>query len=166
MRRLLLILPILGLMLTGCMGGAILFEMSNVDGYYTGWIRIDNPGYGFDRSFRAELRLWDNGNRARLWDEWGRSWTADYVDYDFLSDRVDVYLRVRESDWDPYCGYEVYDWEIRMSGRIRSGDRFEGDIHADLDPDDYWSDHCYLDFDPPPKYVGTFDLDHDYGPGF
>lgn len=162
MRKLLLPLLILALLAIGCDRDNPIFPGYDTDGLYTGWVYIDNPGMGFNRSFYAELRIYDNGYDARLWDDYGRVFDSDHVDYNYWTDELDVYFRVIETRWSPDCGHEVYDWEMKMNGNITSSDRYRGELEGDIDPEDYHSDHCHLDYNPPPRHVGTFDLSRTY----
>lgn len=157
-----LLLPLFALLLVGCRSGEILITWKETDAYYEGWVDIDRPGLVFDHSFRARLRIYDGNNRARLWDNRGRVFESEWVDYSSWDDRVTIFFMVRESGWDPDCGYETYDWELRMRGRIYSDDHFCGELVIDIDPENYYSDYCYMDYNPPPKHLGSFDLYRDY----
>ncbi len=166
MRYLSILLIFLSLLMVGCVGNNPLLPWLDADGYYTGYVNIDYPGQGFDHSFSATLRIWDHSYQARLTDKYGGSWVADYVDYDCLNDRLEIFFRVMETRHSWKCGYEVYDWEMRMSGRLYSGKDFTGDLQSDIDPEDYYSDNCYLEYNPPPKRIGTFNFHLDYGPSY
>jgi len=158
MKKLVLITLILGLLAVGCDRNSPLFPLVNdADGYYEGWVNIYRPGMGFDRSFHASLRIWDDGYRARLIDDRGQQYVADYVDYNSWSDELEIYFRVLEERWSYDCGHETYDWEMRLIGKIRRGS-FVGEIEADIDPEDYYSEYCHMDYNPPPERLGTFDL--------
>lgn len=162
MRAIWFLLALSTLLLVGC-GDSDLF-WDDADGYYEGWVQINRPGLGFDDSFYATLRVWGYSDRARLWDDCGRRFDADYVDYNPWNNKLKVYFRVRETTWHPECGHEIYDWELRLAGRLKYENWLYGDIEVDIDPDDYSSEHCYMDFDPPPVFVGSFDLQREYEP--
>ncbi len=150
----------LSLLLVGCNSNNPIFPVvEDADGDYYGWVYIDNPGMGFNQSFHARLSIYDNSYRATLRDDRGRVFTADHVEYSYWSDSLDVYFRVHETRWSPDCGNEYFDWEMRLNGRIYSNGDFRGELEGDIDPEDYHSDWCHLDYNPPPRHVGTFDLE-------
>jgi len=74
-----------------------------------------------------------------------------------------VYFRIRETRWSPRCGNEVYNWGIRMSGRIYDNERYTGEVQVDIDPDDYYSDWRHLDYDSAPQHLGSFHFVREYG---
>jgi len=162
MRYVLFSLLALSMLLSGCSRDDPIFSWWDADGYYTGWVYIDDPVMAFDRSFHAELRVYDNCHDARLRDDRGRYYNAYRVDYDYWNDRLKVYFHVTEYRWSPQCGHETYNWEVRMSGKVYSGDRYSGEIEADIDPEDYHSDWCWMDYNPPPRHIGTFNLNRDH----
>ena len=153
-----LIVSLIGLNLIGCSGVGIFQFDGGVDGYYEGWVNIDRPAAGFDRSFSASLRIYDNSFSARMRDSFGRSFEAYRVEAGTWDRNLTIFFRVVETRWSPKCGYEKYDWSIRMDGRVLSDGRLNGDLMADIDPPDYRSEFCHMDFNPPPIYLGTFDF--------
>jgi hypothetical protein len=161
MRYVLVCILMVGLLATGCSRDDPIFAWFDADGYYFGRVCIDQPGKGWEHSFDARLRLYDNGRGAVLKDNCGKFYEAYRVDYDFWSDRLNMYFTVRETRWSARCGNEVIDWEICMSGRIYE-DRYTGEVKVDIDPDDYYSDWCHLDCDPAPQHLGSFHLTREF----
>jgi hypothetical protein len=158
MRKIIILTVLAALFTVGCNSHNPIFPTYSPDGYYEGRIFVDYPGMGFDHSFDAELRIYNDGYSARLRDNYGASWEADHVEYSTWSDRLEIYFRVREYRWSPECGNERYDWEMRMYGRLTDYNRFTGDLESDLDPEDYHSDYCHMNYNPPPRHIGTFDF--------
>ena len=159
MKKFTLVLLMSVFLLTGCTGSGIFAPLvNNADGIYDGWVNIYDPGKGFDQSFRGSLMVWSNSYKAVLTDDRGRRYEADHVEYDSWSDELEIFFRVREERWNSPCGHEVLNWEIRMIGNIDFGS-FRGDIQSDIDPNDYYSDHCVMDYNPSPEYIGRFDLE-------
>lgn len=159
MRYLILFLTAISLVCVGCDRDSAIFFGPDADGYYEGWFYMDSPELGFDHSFHGTLRVYDNSNMAILRDNRGREYHSRRVDYEYWPEELRIWFRIRETRWSPHCGHEVYYWEMLLSGRIDYNERYRGDIRADIDPDDYYSDHCYMDWNPPPRYVGTFNLE-------
>ena len=164
MWRSLLILLLLPVSL-GCLGSPYYNPMyfddylSGIDGTFEGRVWIDKPGIGFDRSFNAVLEIGGDGEYACLWDDRGNLYNVDHINYYPYSRRLEIFFRVLDYEWSDDCGWEVYDWEMRMNGFIYySTDQYKGELEVDIDPEDYDSEFCYLGYDPPPTHLGSFDL--------
>jgi len=164
MRSFVVLIVALALLAVGCEPVDPFFSWPDADGYYEGHVYIDRPGMGFDHSFCASLRIYNDCYCAVLIDDCGKSYDADSVDYDSWSDNLEIRFHVWEKRWSYECGDELYKWEIRMKGRLDYNDGFRGEMISDLDPGTYQSDHCRLDHDPPPRSVGTFVFDYESNP--
>lgn len=160
MRKIILIVALTP-MIMGCHGSSM-YSSLDPDGIYEGWVTIDKPGLAFENSFYAQLKVWNDGSRAQLWDSKGRCYYADHAEYNVWTDDLEVYLRVTTTNWDSKCGYEIYHWEVRLRGDTDFRTRYTGEIEVDIDPEDYESENCYLAENPPPRLVGTFNLKYDY----
>ena len=152
------IVAVLLLSLTGCDSAAWLFGLSDADGEYEGRINVKVQNPVFNRSFNGTLYISDRGRWAKLKDDYGRTYVADRVDYNYRNDTMAIIFTVTRTRYDSKCGNETWHWRVRMKGRIYSGNRYQGDVEIDIDPWDYYSEHCKLNNDPPPKYIGTFDM--------
>ncbi|MFH1676312.1 MAG: hypothetical protein ABIC40_04730 [bacterium] len=143
----------------GCQVVAAMVD-GDIDGYYNGWLDFHRPVCGFSSSAHATLKVCKFGSYALLKVEGADIYRSYDLDFDSWSQRMRAYFRIREVRWDPVCGYEEYRWTVILNGDVYYGE-FEGNIIVDIDPCDYKSDYCYMDYDPSPKIVGDFDLDYD-----
>jgi hypothetical protein len=163
LRKLIPLLALIAIVVVGCNGGDPIFVSQDADGHYAGWVHVDNPGMGFNDSFYATLSISDSTHRATFRDDRGRTFYADHVDYSYWTDNLEIFFRVPETRWNPECGNEYYNWEMRLNGRLYTDGDYRGEIESDIDPEDYHSDHCYLDYNPPPRHLGSFVLEREFG---
>jgi hypothetical protein len=154
-------------MSTSCSGGGIFNPGHNVDGVYRGDIGLNRQFAGFDNHVYTDIRIYDNGHRARLWDERGEYLEAYDVDFGSYNNRARIYFRVVEEKWTLFCGREIYRWDFILDGNFE-GSRFRGDVRLDIDPYQYSSTFCSMDYDPAPEYLGyfNFSLNDDYYPAW